>query len=275
METYNVQSIDDINTELQAQANSSIDGLSTSPAAEWKIWTYIMSLAVRIMQVIQAKFVSEVDSKLTFQRQGTSGWYAEMARKFQYGYNLIVKSDNSVGYEVDDPEARIVAAVAVVEEPTSGTVKIKVARLVNGKLNEFTTEQRLAFQNYVESIKFVGTKTDIVSQTADLIKYSLNVYYDPSFNSDLLSTNIQAALSAFRDNIGFNGFIYRQKLIDAVMQVEGIVTVDLVSLQSQKAGEAVFSDVGVKYEIGAGYFNYTDLSGDNASVLSLTPINLI
>jgi hypothetical protein len=275
METYNVQSIDDINSELQVQANASIEGLSTSPVAEWKLWTYIMAFAVRILQVIQSKFVQEVDNKLTFQRQGSRGWYAEMAKKFQYGYNLVLKSDNTTGYDIDDPTSRIVAVVAVIEEPASGTVKMKVARVVNGLLSEFTTEQRLAFSNYIESIKFVGTKIDITSTSADLIKYHLNVYYDPTFNTDSIKASVLAALNIYKESIGFDGFIYRQRLIDVVMGVTGVVTTDLVSLQSQRSGEPGFTDIGVKYEIGAGYFNYTGEAGENQSMLTLIPINLI
>ena len=275
METYNVQSIEDINAELQTQANASIEGLSSSPVAEWKLWTYIMAFAVRILQVIQSKFVEEVENKLTFQRQGSRGWYAEMAKKFQYGHNLVLKSDNTVGYDIDDPAARIVAVVAVIEETVSGTVKMKVARLINGLLSEFTTEQRLAFSNYIESIKFVGTRIDITSNAADLIKYQLSVFYDPAFNADTIRAGVISALDAYRESIGFDGFIYKQRLLDAVMGIDGVVTIDLVSLQSQKAGEPAFSDIGVKYEIGAGYFNYTDQAGENASTLTLTPINLI
>jgi hypothetical protein len=275
METYNIQSIEDINSELQAQAEASIDGLSTSPVAEWKLWTYVMALAVRIMQVIQSKFVEEVENKLTFQRQGSRGWYAEMAKKFQYGYNLILKSDNTVGYEIDDPASRIVAVAAVIEETASGTVKMKVARFINGLLSEFTTEQRLAFSNYIESIKFAGTKIDITSTSADLIKYQITIYYDPAYNADLIKANVLQALNSYRESIGFDGYIYKQRLIDAIMGVSGVVTLDLVSLQSQKAGEPVFTDIGVKYELGAGYFNYTGENGENASVLTLTPINLI
>lgn len=263
----NIQTINDINEELQAEARAKIPGLSNSSVAEWKLWTYIMSVAVRLIQIITKNFVEEVNNKLLYQRQGTLKWYAEMAKKFQYGHNLIIKDDGTVGYKIDDPASRIVAVVSVVESFQDNSLKIKVARLVNNTLAEFTNEQRIAFSNYIENIKFAGTKIDIISTNPDLIFYNIDIYYNLAYDPELLRSNIINALNEFRNNIDFNGIIYKQKLVDSLLHIEGVVTIDLKSLRYKNTNQHEYQDINIKYETYAGYFNY-----DDESIINLKPI---
>jgi len=248
----------EIQTGLDNEVLSRFPSIGNTPVAEWKFWTLIMSVAIRTIQVIIKAFRDEVEDKLNYIRPGTIGWYALIARQFQYGYNLIVKADGSLGYENDVEAAKIISAVAVTEN--DGIVTLKVARLVNSVLAPLDQNQLLAFSNYISSVKFVGTKTTIVSTVPDVIGYAIKVYYDPSKDPEAITDLVQAAIDQYKNELGFDGIVYRQKFINKIMSVDGIVTCDMTAFAAIPAGGDPVS-IGIMYETQAGYFNYNENSG--------------
>lgn len=263
------ENLDDINLQLDNELKSKIPTLSNSSVAEWRIWTRIFSIVIRAMQVIVNRFQNWVDQRLTFLRPGTIGWYAEIAKQFQYGDSLQIKDDGSLGYPILNPSKQIIAAVAVTENEAAEVV-LKVARIQGGELTGLDQSQILAFSNYIDAVKFVGTKTRVVSTTADLILYNIEAFYNPAFDENTVKINIESALDLYRSSLGFDGVVYVQKLIQAIMLVPGVVTVNLISLEVLPAG-GQWQDVIIKHETQAGYFNY---DADN-STLILTPFTSI
>lgn len=260
------ENVNDISQQLESEARAKFPQLSNSSVAEWKLWTGIMAIAIRAIQVVVDNFRAVVEQRLTYLRPGTLGWYVEISRSFQFGYSLQIKDDGSLGYTITDESARIVSAVAISE--SEDAVVIKVAKTDGSNLIEFTPSERLAFQNYIESVKFVGTKTNIVSTAADMVRYQLVVYYDPAFDVSVLQTNIDQALISYKDNLGFDGVIFTQRLLQILLAVPGVVTLSLNSFTVAPSGGG-WSSIGLKYETQAGYFNY---DYDNSSLV-LTPVN--
>lgn len=259
MDTENIKS------QLEQEALQNIPGLSQSDAAEWKLWTSIMALAVKAVKYIASVFTADIDKKLAFLRPGTTGWYARVAREFQYGHSLIVKDDGSLGYAVADPEAMIVAAVSVVERSGGGIV-IKVARDDNGELAGLNSLELEAFENYMESVKFVGTKLSVISQNADTVKYNLKVFYSPAFDPQSVELEVKQALESYKLSLDFSAVIYSQRFIQAVINVPGVVTAELISFEAKQATGIGYQPIEVRHELYSGYFNY-----DNESVLVLEP----
>ncbi len=260
------EKIKDIQDELNQEAKAKHPGLSDSDVAEWKLWTFVMATAIRAIQVIVSTYKKIVDDKLAFLRPGTIGWYTDICKKFQYGYNLIIKDDGSLGYAVNDPKAQIIAAVAVLETEDSEVI-IKVAKKDNDELSELSSEEKLAFSNYITVVKFTGTKTVIISTTPDMIKYDIEIYYSPDHNPVNLEENINKAISAYQTSLGFNGTIYLQQFIKQILKVSGVVTVKVNDFEAKPAG-GVYQRVLVFYVTHAGYFNY-----DEQSSVLLTPEN--
>ena len=250
------EKLTDINQELDNEMLQKFPGLSVSDAAEWRSWTYIFSVAIRTLQLIVADFKTWIEGKLTFLRPGTIGWYAEIARQYQDGYGLVIKTDGSLGYEVSDIDAQIVAAVSV-SESAEGILVFKVARDVEGVLGEFTQGQLLRFRNYLELVKFVGTKVSVISTAADVLKYDVVVYFDPAVQQSAIESRISIALESFASDQGFNGVIYKQKFAHLLMLVEGVVTVQLSGFMAKPSG-GEFSPIDISYISASGYFNYSE-----------------
>jgi hypothetical protein len=263
------EELQDINSQLNSSALNKFPDLSTSTVAEWKIWTGIMSIAIRALQIIAKDYKKHIDQRLAFVRPGTIGWYAEIVKSFQYGHNLIIKTDGSLGYAVEDANAKIIKAVAVSESDDEGVsvVVIKAARKVNEELVELLPEQRLALQNYITAVKFVGTKTTIVSTNADVLKYTIDVYYNPAYSASQIEASIVESFSNYRDSLGFNGVIYKQPFLQKILEVQGVITVGNYTLEVIPAG-GVSEIIGIAYETQSGYFNF-----DDESAINLIPIN--
>ncbi|MEG2495616.1 MAG: hypothetical protein RSB32_07970, partial [Mucinivorans sp.] len=76
---------------------------------------------------------------------------------------------------------------------------------------------------------------------------------------------VLSALDRFRTEVGFNSMLYRGRLVDAMMAVKGVVTVDLKALDRKGTSMADFAPVGVADELESGYFDYS-----TDSILTLT-----
>lgn len=256
---YTVQSIEDIDTELQTEVKAKFTGLSTSAAAEWKLWTYIFALAIRCMQYVVSKFVTEVNSTKAAKYFGTLDWYAAVGKEFQYGDSLVVDANGNVGYSVVDLTKRIIAQIAVSEYVEDGktTVKIKVAKK-GAQLEPLSTDELIAFKSYMERRKVYGTKLLITSTTPDTIQYHLKIFY--SSLHGLISTDaIETALNGYRDSLKFNGVVYIQHIEEALKALDGVVAVDVWQLNGKKVDDVSAYDIMPYsyYETGAGYFNFT------------------
>lgn len=252
---------DGIILSLQEQSELT---LSTSKVAEWRLWTYIVAVAIYTFEIILDAFRSEMDT-LTYKiTPGTVRWYAEMCYRFQNGHELAFDAEKAMlYYPQDDPDARIVKVVAIREETNKLTIKA-AKQDESGKMVPLSLEERYNFTGYIDAIKFAGVDTNIISTTEDLIRYRLEVYYDTSTPVTTVNENIVSGLETFKSSLGFDSMIYTQKFIDAVMHAEGVVTCKLISMQRKGSTDNDFIPVDICSELVSGYFEY-----DNDSELIL------
>lgn len=241
--------------------------LSSSTVAEWKLWAYIFAVAIHVFEVILDKFRAEIDTITNKITPGTVRWYAEMCYRFQNGHELLFDEKTAMLYYAkDDPDSKIVKVVAISEN--SNKLLIKAATLDgNNKIVPLSMEEKYNFAAYIDAIKFAGVETDVISVSEDKIRYNINVWFDPSIPLSLVRENVLTALDTFKAGIGFDSMIYTQKLIDAVMSAEGVVTCSLVSLSRKGVSDSDFVRFDVYSELESGYFEY-----DENSILNITSI---
>lgn len=259
------RTINDIQQSIIADLQTSFPKLSTSRVAEWRLWTYVVAAAIHAFEVILDLFRSEVDELSTRITVGTKRWYGEMCYRFQNGHTLVFDQEtSSYRYAEDDPDSRIVKAVAVNEGYKM--ISIRVAKTdAEGRIVPLSESERKNLADYIDTIHTTGIPTTIVSTTADTIRYNLNVYYDPSASSGAARENVNKALEAFKTSLSFDARFYAQRLVDAVMHAEGVVTVKLMALEHRTSTETDFTPVDVSVELAAGYFEYAD---DNTLTLT-------
>lgn len=232
--------------------------LSPSNTAEWRLWTWVVATAIHAFEVIHDQFRTEMDETADKITPGTARWYAEQCRRFQNGHELLFDENTAqLYYAVDDPAARIVSIVAVVEGEKS--LIIKAAKIDdNGAIVPLTSDELLNFTGYLDSIKFAGIEVTAVSTSADKLRYDLEVFFDPTVPATTVRSRVETALEGFRSELGFNSMLYPQKLVASVMAVDGVVTADLKSIQRKGTSMEEFEPCGVAEELEAGYFDYAD-----------------
>lgn len=243
---------------MAADLSAQRSGLSTSNVAEWRLWVWVVATAIHLFEVILDQFRTEIDAAADKITPGTVRWYIDQCRRFQNGHKLLFNNTTAqMYYETDDAAARIVSVVSVREDAKKLT--IKAAKTSDaGKITPLTADELHNFTGYVESIKFAGMETVVISRTADQIRYTLTVYYDPVVPATTVRDTVQAQIDAFRTSLDFNSMFYRQRLVDTIMSVDGVVTVDLQSIERKGTSMADFAPVAVAEELEAGYFDYAD-----------------
>lgn len=231
--------------------------LSPSGVAEWRLWTRVVASAIHLFEVLLDRFRVEMEEVADKVTPGTARWYADQCRRFQNGHELLFDEHSTqLYYAEDDPATRIIDVVAVTEG--AGVLSIKVAKMDGGKVVPLTADELRNFTGYVESVKFAGAQITTVSTAADRMRYTMEVFYDPVVPLTTVRERVTAALDAFRTGRDFDARFYRQKFIAAIMAVDGVVTVDLKTIERKGTSMADYQPVGVAEELEAGYFDYSN-----------------
>lgn len=232
--------------------------LNDSKVAEWRVWTSVCAGVIFAFEQMLEIFRMEVENHSNIIRVGTADWYATMVRRYQHGHTLLCdKETYDVHYTVDDDKAKVVKQVAVKELDTNLLIKI-AGHDSDGKVVPLSLEEAKGVKSYVEHIKFVGTPINIISQSADNVRYNLVVYCKNEANPEAVSENVLKGLNTFKSSLEFDAKLYSNKLLTAIMSVTDVVTAELLSLERKSYINEVFTPVGIVDTMDAGYFEYAD-----------------
>ena len=251
------RTINEIQNEMIAslQAKTGLT-LSTSKAAEWRLWTYIVAAAIHTFEIALDVFKSEADSLTNKITPGTVRWYAEMCYRYQEGHELLFDEQTAMLYYAQtDPDAQIIKVVGIRENLNKLTIKA-AKKDAEGKIVPLDQEELYNFTAYIDAIKFAGMGVSVVSTNEDNLRYNLDVYFEPSVPISMVRNNIQAVMEQFKSSLGFDSMIYKQQFIDAIMGAQGVVTCNLVTLERKGSTDEEYIPVDIYSELEAGYFEY-------------------
>lgn len=230
--------------------------LSTSAAAEWRMWVHCVAYAIYVFEVILDAFRTEMDNKADTIVPGSLTWYTQMCYRYQYGHELLFDRDTALlYYEQEDTEAQIIKIASVKESDRLLLFKV-ATKNPEGVIVPLSEIQFLNFCNYIDAIKFAGSKTQVISTEADIVRYSVKVWYDPATPTPVLEENIRISLDQFRTEQWFGGMLYTSKFLDAIKRVSGVVTAKLLSFERRGGDNISFVPIDVRADLYAGYFNY-------------------
>lgn len=235
---------------------------STSTTAIYRLFTFILATAIHLHEVIFGEHVAEVQGLLDSQKTHNRQWYADMAKKFQYGYALVPDKDY---YETIDETAQIVHHAAVDE--VNGILFMKVARLVDGALSplsEATPDQFTPFKEYVFEYKDAGVIINFINSVGDMLRLSYKIFYDPLVMDEtgqLLSEPgvypVVKTINEFIQNLPFNGEFVPVNLTDSLQATEGVKIPVLQSCET-KFGTNDWSVVDGRVTPNAGYLTIAE-----------------
>ncbi len=231
--------------------------LSTSAASEWRLWVHCVAYCIYSFELVLDAFKREMDADAEKEVAGTLTWYNDKCYEFQMGHELVFDTVTGLlEYEKVDEFARVVK-IASVNVAEDNTIMFRVATEdEEGKIVPLTSNQLLNFKNYIDAVKFAGTKSEIISTDADEVKYDIKVYYNPANPVDTVSEAVLASLEEFKTSQRFGGVIYSHKMLEAVTTVTGVVTAKMLSLSRKGTEDADFIPIDTMAYLYAGYFNY-------------------
>lgn len=238
-----------------------LNGLnSNSQVAIYKLWAYIVSVAIFTHELLWDLFRDEIDETLTSRINGTTYWYAQKALDYQDGDELKVLGGGTyLGYDPIIEESKIVTRCAF--DDSGGTLDLKLAKGDVGSLSKLTDGERDGVESYFDKIKFAGTDINIISVQGDEIRIDgVTVYHDGVRSDADIASDVEVAMDDFLVNLDFNGIFYVEYFRDAVQQVENVVDVNIaqISLDSFETGSAVILPITRRISLYSGYAKIHD-----------------
>lgn len=210
-------------------------------------------------EIVLDTFKREMDEDAEKEVAGTVTWYNDKCYEFQMGHELVFDTVTGLlEYPTVDESARVIK-IASVNVAEDNTIMFRVATEDEaGKIVPLTSNQLLNFKNYIDAIKFAGTKSEVISTDADEVRYDIKVYYNPANPVDSVQEAVLASLEEFKTAQKFGGVIYSHKMLEAVTAVTGVVTAKTVVLSRKGTEDEDFIPIDTMATLHAGYFNYTE-----------------
>lgn len=257
------RSIETIFAEIEAAKNAdpNLAGLnSPSATAVWRLWGFVTAGSIWALEKLFDLHKAEVEAIAAAAVPGTTVWYRNRALEYQWSdstsHFIIVGDDGKPVYQTVVEADRIVKFAAVVESTFSRLV-VKVAKETGGIPGPLTAPELTSFRDYMQAVKFAGTRLQCISAPADKMRLYAEIVYDPIANPVALAATVEAAVNAFLRALPFNGLIYAERLTDALQAVPGVVDVRLTEVVFDPGGVTLYrlsSGSNVRfYQTFAGY----------------------
>lgn len=271
-----IQEIQELIYQAKAQEPALNELNSTSKVAIWRLWVYIIAVAIWSLEKLFDLHRADIDKRLAELKPHTARWYRSKALAFQYGFDLLPDSDkfNNQGHTEEAIEAsKIVKYSAVIESKNEGRLIVKIAGEQSDTLQPITDAQKQAFEAYLQEIKDAGVRLSVVNYQPDVLHLQMKIVYDPlvldsNGQSIIHATKpVEEAIKSYLKRLPFNGELVLAHLIDALQQAEGVKIPHLVLAQSKNitsSGEyGAFETIEISKIPTAGYFtidNFNDIS---------------
>ena len=271
-----IQEIQNLILQAKAQEPALNELNSTSKVAIWRLWVYIIAVAIWSLEKIFDIHRADIDKRLAELKPHTARWYRSKALAFQYGFDLLPDSDtfNNQGHTEEAIEAsKIVKYSAVIESKNEGRLIVKIATEQGEQLQPITDAQKQAFEAYLQEIKDAGVRLSVVNYQPDILHLQMKIVYDPlvldsNGQSILHATKpVETAIKDYLKRLPFNGELVLAHLIDALQQAEGVKIPHLVLAQSKNitsgGGYGAFETIEISKIPTAGYFtidNFNDIT---------------
>jgi len=247
------RTIEEINNEiLQEKDNDSIlnDIDTSSKFTPWGAVIYLVAKITHTLETLFGVHKQEIEALINQNIFGSAQWFVLKCKQFQLGDPLVVLPAGGLGYETIDTEKQIVAQAAISTDNDS-IATLKVAKKQGENLVQLNGVELASLRGYIHQLQPPGASIRVNSLPGDLLRLSLEVYYDPLLNPDIVQDSVGSITNNYISNLPFNGELLRSAIVDQVLGVEGVKDV-VVSLEAKPAG-GVYQSVERTYLTTSGY----------------------
>jgi len=190
-----------------------------------------IAYVIYVLELLFQQHKKEVTEQLYNQKSGRLPWYRDMALQFQYGFDLLVDSDefdntNKTAEEI--AISKIIKYAAVNDGDNQGVIIVKIAGETDNKLAPITTLGKESVEQYFEEIKYAGSRVVVINYLPDLLYLSIQIQrdvlvLDSNGQSKIDGTKpVEDALQEFMKELPFDGELRLQDLVDKLQPVEGV-----------------------------------------------------
>jgi len=147
-------------------------------------------------------------------------------------------------------ETKKIIKKASFKESTNGELTLKVAKQ-GTQLEPLDSGELVQFKNYIDEIKFAGTKINIVSLNADTLNFNAQIYYEGLYAENTIKQNIIATINEYLLNLAFDGTISKADLVAKIRNIQGIKEVNFLALNVVNGTNT--QPLNLRLELQAGY----------------------
>lgn len=205
-------------------ADSNLNGLtSTSQTSIWRLWIYIVAVAINILEQLMDVFKTEIEGIVALGAPSTTQWTKDKVERFQYSATIPQVAElNSTTFVVEYPTVntnyQIITRCSVTTAPNR-LVLIKVAK--NDPPEALAGGELVALDEYIGTWIPAGIAYSVISENPDRMYVRGEVFYNGQYSA-VIQANVEAALNNYMANLPFDGAIYVQAVTDAIQAVEGV-----------------------------------------------------
>lgn len=260
------RSIEEIKQQLidTKDSLSALSGLtSNSQVAVYNNIFHTVAVEISILEQLIDSYIAQIETIINAQAIGTPPWLRAKILEFQYGdYVELDTTDFSIAYPEVNEALKIITRCSVTEAGNL-VVQAKVAK--SDPPVALSGAEVTALEDYLEVISPVGTQINVISLSSDKLYIEGTVYYSGQYSS-VISTNVEAALSSYMENLSssenFDGIVKATDVVDAIRTVEGVEDVQIEEI-SARPNLTVFASRTVIFSLSSSVNirEYTTASG--------------
>ena len=218
---------------------------------------YIIAVAHFTLESIFDALKLYVNAQLATLKPHTARWYRDKTLGFMLDMTLVPDEDYYDTSGMSDSEiaaAKVVKYAAAKEATDSSFLTIKVAGETGVVRSKLSDEVAIQVAAYIQEVKDIGVRINLVNQDADIFNCELDIYYDPILLPDTVKDSVNAALASYIQNLTFNGEYTNQSLVDTLQKLDGVRIAELKWAKSRDVNSTVFDTINAKKTPISGYF---------------------
>lgn len=197
---------------------------------------YCCAVGIWLLENILDSHKKEVREDLDARLPHTAQWYRNQVLNFEYN------GEKPIAYcAVNDYDNKL---------------QIKIASGEAGSRKVVDSASAAALESWLQQNKDAGLKISIINENRDTMTIKVVVYYDPLYLQPQ-DRAVNKAIKEYVSNLEFDGVLTSYNLCKAIMSVDGVKVIDIVSCKVKYADDEAV-DLGVQRMSTSGYWSVAD-----------------
>lgn len=235
---------------------------TTSNVSVWRMLLWVVASAVNVAEQLWDAFRGEVEQLLSEQSAHRVDWYAWKATQYVSGLTLMPGKDVydlSALSEQEVERRRVVKYAAAIESRDFSKLYVKIAgEDSEGNRRPVSEAEAVQVSAYMNEVKDVGVRIEVVNKPAEAFRCTVRVLYDPILSPDGVREAVVRAIESYVENLAFNGEYSNMALIDAVQGVAGVKIAEVLRA-IVVVDNGIARGVNIRYTPVAGYMKVEEV----------------